>query len=558
MIIKFIKKITHKVLYNDLTHFYGSRYITYKNIKKSFFKKKQIYKKNDYIYFLFKKLYKFNIKERLLKKIFISIYTIIYELSADCSIKKIEICIENQVNKVNLKILHYIFHKTLPSGFNIKLKDINNSIIIFNKHKTSNGLHKIIITEKNISVKKDCNLFYNIIIDVKKKTIIDIRKKEINKNCFIVNDHLHYYKYYNQIKGALKEIKSYTKIPSLDYSEYKIKKEKTFLCKYKHISSFENFEISNIQKKYSNNKEYNRVLTIKNAIISYRGLISSNQFVIKESIGHSIWDPLFRTNKNKIIIPKITRKVDGNAIVFPTAHSSLGHYIFESIIRLCYLKKDINYKIIVYENLPDYLFRILLRIGLKRKQILVKNFYESWQIETLLFPIIPLFEVSKKETNFLGSLININDYNKLKYFNNQSYKKIYISRADSKENRNLINEKEIENFLKLNGYKIIIASKINILEKNIIFSNAEIIITPLGSAIHNFMFCNKIKAKILVIGTNKYFKRDYIQYAFLMKLKLYFLEATEIPSHTEAWHYNHSSFFLNQVTLEKSLKILEK
>ena len=72
------------------------------------------------------------------------------------------------------------------------------------------------------------------------------------------------------------------------------------------------------------------------------------------------------------------------------------------------------------------------------------------------------------------------------------------------------------------------------------------------------MFCNKIKAKILVIGTNKYFKRDYIQYAFLMKLKLYFLEATEIPSHTEAWHYNHSSFFLNQVTLEKSLKILEK
>ena len=78
MIIKFIKKITHKVLYNDLTHFYGSRYITYKNIKKSFFKKKQIYKKKDYIYFLFKKLYKFNIKERLLKKIFISIYTIIY------------------------------------------------------------------------------------------------------------------------------------------------------------------------------------------------------------------------------------------------------------------------------------------------------------------------------------------------------------------------------------------------------------------------------------------------------------------------------------------------
>ena len=557
MIIKFVKKIAHKILYNHLTHFYGVRYITYKNIKKSFFKKKKIYKKEDYIYFLFKKLHEYNVEDRLLKKIFISVYTIIYELSADCSIKKIEICVENKVRKINLTILKDIFEETLPSGFNIKLKDKNNYIIVFDKYKISNEFHKIIITEKNINI-KNCNLFYNIIIDVNKKTIIDIIKKEINKNSIVVNDHLHYDKYYSRIKGNLKEIKSYIKIPDLNYAEYKVKKEKTFICKYKYISSFDNFEIFNIKKKYNNKKDYNRVLTIQNAIISFRGLISGNQHVIKESIGHSIWDPFFKTIENKILIPKVTRKIDGNSIIFPTAHRSLGHYTFESIIRLYYLKKNIDYKIIVYEKLPDYLLKILLKIGLKKKQILIKSFYESWQIETLIFPVIPTFEVSKKETNFLGNLININENNKFKNFYNKKYKKIYISRADAKENRNLINEKEIENFLKLNGYKIIIASKLNILEKKIIFSNAEIIITPLGSAMHNFMFCNKIKAKVLLIGTKKYFKRDYEQYAFLKKLKIYFLEATEIPSHTEAWHYNHSSFFLNQVTLEKSLKILEK
>jgi len=180
MIIKFIKKISRKILYNDLTHFYGSRYITYKNIKKSFFKKKKIYKKNEYIYFLLRKLYQFNIKERLLKKIFISIYTIIHELSADCSIKKIEVSIENKVKKINLGLLNNIFKQTLPSGLNIKLKDINKSIIIFNKYKTSNGLHKIIITYKNINIKKNFIIFYNIIISLKKK-INNRYKKKCNK-----------------------------------------------------------------------------------------------------------------------------------------------------------------------------------------------------------------------------------------------------------------------------------------------------------------------------------------------------------------------------------------
>ena len=170
----------------------------------------------------------------------------------------------------------------------------------------------------------------------------------------------------------------------------------------------------------------------------------------------------------------------------------------------------------------------------------------------MLFPIIPWFEISKDEVNFLGSLPKLINKNSTKV----SYDKIYISRADARDNRNLINEKEIENYLKSKGFKILLASKLNINNKIQIFSKAKIIITPLGSAIHNFLFCKKVNAKVVFIGTKKYFIKDYIQYAFLKKLNLHFIEATEIPSYTNAWQYNHSSFFLNPIILEKTLKIL--
>ena len=45
MLLNYIKKIRGKILFNDLTHFYLDRYITYKNINNKFIKKKKIFKK---------------------------------------------------------------------------------------------------------------------------------------------------------------------------------------------------------------------------------------------------------------------------------------------------------------------------------------------------------------------------------------------------------------------------------------------------------------------------------------------------------------------------------
>jgi len=135
------------------------------------------------------------------------------------------------------------------------------------------------------------------------------------------------------------------------------------------------------------------------------------------------------------------------------------------------------------------------------------------------------------------------------------YDKIYISRRDSTDSRNLINEIEIENYLKRKGYKIILASKLSLRKKIEIFTKARIIITPLGAGIQNVYFCKKIKAKVILIGTNRYFHQKFIlQLSYFKKIKLYFIPCEELLSYTTHFDYLHSSFYLDLNILKEAIK----
>jgi capsular polysaccharide biosynthesis protein len=196
------------------------------------------------------------------------------------------------------------------------------------------------------------------------------------------------------------------------------------------------------------------------------------------------------------------------------------------------------------------LFRsILLAYGIKNNQIIKKPTFETWKIKKLIFPSINWFEISKKESIYLSNKIVRKNFNK-----NNNFKKIYISRRDARDNRNLINEKEIEKYLANKGFKIIQASQLNIHQKINILENAEIIISTFGSALSNFFFCKNIKAKVILIGTKRFFIRDFLQFSFLKNIQLYFLNANEIPSYSKQWEYQVSSFFLEEKNLENLLK----
>jgi len=90
-----------------------------------------------------------------------------------------------------------------------------------------------------------------------------------------------------------------------------------------------------------------------------------------------------------------------------------------------------------------------------------------------------------------------------------------------------------------------------------ILTNAKIIITPLGAGIQNIYFCKKIKAKVILIGTNRYFHQKYfLQLSYFKKIKLFFIPCVELTSYTDDFGYLHSSFYLDlEILKEASTRI---
>ena len=554
----FLKKfIGFYLFYNRFNFFFNSRFIIYKNLKNNIFlKKRKIFLKNGYVYYLYKTIRRLNIKNRNLKKIFIIIHTIIYELSADCVSNNAGVDIENNIKNLNLSDLKIVLKKILPLNFQIRIKDNlkYQNIINNNNNNNVNYFYKISLFDSNYNyhlLESGYVGRFNIVFSNKKSKIINISyiKSKTKSPHFDYPPFIKEYDVFNRIKYLfykkcnILSLKQFSKNKKILISI--IKKELFFFCRYKKIF----FHKDKIKIKNKLNIFFNKtnkiILTkIKNPILSFHGILSVNNYIIKESISHSLRDFYFVKDQDKeISIPEITKFINHKALVLPTASKSFSHYFMESLIRISYLKNNIqDYKIIVSEEMPKFIISIICYFGIKKKNILVKPCFESWRFKEILFPVLTQDQICKREIKFIENLCN----KKKRNFISKSYKKIYISRRDSLGSRVFINEIEIENFLKSIGFKIIFASELNVQQKINIIENADIIVTPLGAAIYNLYFCKNVKAKIIFIGTEGYFRRFYIEFSFFKRINLFFLEASEIPSYSKYWNYEHSSFFLNK------------
>ena len=100
--------------------------------------------------------------------------------------------------------------------------------------------------------------------------------------------------------------------------------------------------------------------------------------------------------------------------------------------------------------------------------------------------------------------------------------KVYISRQNSNY-RNLINEEDIIHKLKSMDFVIIDTSNMSIFEQIEIFSSANIIVGPTGSALTNIIFCMKGTKIIEIVPKynfeyEKPFKNRYLEICNLLNL----------------------------------------
>jgi len=117
--------------------------------------------------------------------------------------------------------------------------------------------------------------------------------------------------------------------------------------------------------------------------------------------------------------------------------------------------------------------------------------------------------------------------------------KIYIRRGGANY-RNIVNEADLINKLRKLEYEIINPQHFEILEQMKIFSNAEVIISPLGSNMSNLIFCKK-NTKIIEISpelNNEYEQRISSRYKNIaddlnLELQTIKADSVDIDNHSE-------------------------
>lgn len=534
----FIKKILNFIIYNRITYNVSKNFITLDKLLLSRLSK------FSYSRFLIKNLVKKKIKLKKFKLIYIYLFTILYELSASCWNLKRRVLIKNEIDKINLKKLFISLNYLLPTGFPIKIyekSEMYNSNI---KSKFTQSVRILLTSNHNTFEQTKKKKIFNYVIFYSNNFNFKIFRNNFSKKKVINNLFINRILDNNLI--SLNKLKSNAIINKIF-----IKKNFfTFIYK-KFIYNFLNSNFARKKKFRIYSRNVSTICIIKDVVLRYHGLIFINNKILNESIKDSWYDNNYLGSPD-ILDYKIDRNINDQCLVLSTGTNSLGHYLFESIIKLYYVKNNKNIKIIINNKISKDIIEILLGYGFKKNQILTKPISENWRIKKLVFPSLAYFEISKKESNFL-SQIDTNSTYRIKTY----YDKIYISRRDATDSRNLINEIEIEEFLKSLGYKIILTSEINLKNKIEILSNAKIIITPVGAGIHNVYLCKTIKAKVILIGTSRYFHQKYfLQLSYLKKIKLYFIQSVEIVSFTRDFGYLHSSFYLDLKILKEAIKKL--
>jgi hypothetical protein len=534
-VIIFLKKILNFIIFNPALYKYSKNYITTDKLLSN--KLSQ----TSYLRFLIKNLIKNKIKLKKFKFIYIYLFTLIYQLSANCWNSKYQIVISNKINEFNLKELIKKLNYLLPTGFLIKIIE-KKKIFILNQKKISNKIFKILLTNnESVFIKNKENKSYNYIILYTNDFRFKIFKRDIVKE-----------KLQNNLLNSSQRKKKFILLKKLGsnlITQKEFSKKNYFIFFYKKFiyKKFNSQFIKKIKFRFYS-KNISKISILQNIVLRYHGLIFVDNRIIKESLENSWYDQNFYKDES-VLNYKIHRNVDFQCIVLSTGTNNLAHYLFESIVKLQYVKTNQNIKVIINNKISEDIVKILLAYGIKNNQILKKPILENWKIKELVFPALSYFEISKDECNFLSKIVK-----KHTSLVPIRYDKIYISRRDSTDSRNLINEIEIEDYLKVKGYKIILMSKLSLSKKIEIFTNAKIIITPLGAGIQNVYFCKKVNAKVILIGTRRYFHQKYfLQLSYFKKINLFFIPCVELTSYTHDFGYLHSSFYLDLEILKEAL-----
>ena len=205
------------------------------------------------------------------------------------------------------------------------------------------------------------------------------------------------------------------------------------------------------------------------------------------------------------------------------------HWIFDSLPRLKLLedvRDEIDY-LIVPSNLKKFHMETLYLLGFTDDKLFKIKDGTHLKCENFYVPSLPVGAASMSKwvceflrTSFLPENPAV------------PFRLIYISRKDALY-RKVINENEVEDYLKRSGFELLQMSEFPFSEQVKIFSEARIVVAPHGAGLTNTVFCQK--ASILELVSPSYVG-GFSKLASQVGNEYYYLMGEDAPGNSPpAW-----------------------
>lgn len=252
--------------------------------------------------------------------------------------------------------------------------------------------------------------------------------------------------------------------------------------------------------------------------------------------------------------------------MFGYGSKAYGHWFADFIPRLRFYENLPNFKelpILVDDGMPDTHYEFLSMmvpnkiIRLKKDVIYRINQLYYTPADTF-FPVglveghpIPTYQQSGNSVGGLGYIKS-----KLPFLRGEELRKgnkIYLSRSKNTW-RKVVNEYEIVNLLRDEGFQIINIENLTFAEQVNLMQGADVVVAPCGSALNNVVFCDT-GVKIFALGQSNLFNwGTYFGPYIHIGYKFYYVESNEVTDVNN----RHSNYMINIDMLKNHLTSVMK
>ncbi|MBL1210489.1 glycosyltransferase 61 family protein [Geminocystis sp. GBBB08] len=272
------------------------------------------------------------------------------------------------------------------------------------------------------------------------------------------------------------------------------------------------------------NEDSSAVITSENLLI---GNLSPESPALSPNHPHShpSKHSLLKTN----FLPPI-QQINGTVIILAGLLNNIYfHWLFDILPRINLLElANIDYDKVDYflvDNRTNFQQETLELFGIPTHKILPLSFPLHIQATHLIIPSFPssIAWMPSWSCSYLRDKILENKVN-----HNKEKKNLYISRSKS-SNRRLINEQEVITILQKYDFDVVNLELLSVKQQAELLSQAEIVISPHGSALSNLVFC-ECNTKVIEIFAPNYVYPCYWLVSNLMNLDYYYLVGEIIGS----------------------------